>query len=86
MQNGFASPNGTLGTAGFDLSMTRAMIPKVQEHVVRTRTSDAEIIDIDATRAVLRSKERFHGFVTTTHDLVAALRSLVNRVPVGAVN
>jgi hypothetical protein len=29
-----------------------------------------------ATQAVLRSTERFHGFVTTTDDVVAKLRSM----------
>src|SRR5215471_10024237 len=186
MQNGFASPDGTLGKAGFDIRMTRAIVPKITRlvdaahragvHVFwsrqvhypddRTReqrlipghlargagrsmlcargTWDAEFIDelapliqpdddviqkhrascfystnfeaelrihgirmlivtgttssfcvdstireayardfdvivpsdaisdteIEATRAVLRSTERFHGFVTTTDDLV----------------
>jgi ureidoacrylate peracid hydrolase len=189
MQNGFASPDGTLGRAGLDISMTRAIVPRIQSlveaardagiHVFwsrqvhypddRTRgvrripghlargsgrsmlcargTPDAEIIDelqpliqpeddvfqkhrascfyssnfeaelrihgirmlivtgttssfcvdstireayardfdvvvpgdaisdteAEATRAVLRSTERFHGFVTTTDDLVAKL-------------
>ncbi len=189
MQNGFAAPDGTLGKAGFDISMTRAIVPKIQRLVEaarrcdmrvfwsrqvhypddRTRTQrlipghlargagrsmlcargtpDAEIIDelkpyikpddeifekhrascfyssnfearlrihgirmlivtgttasfcvdstireayardldvvvpgdaisdteIEATRAVLRSTERFHGFVTTTDDVVDAI-------------
>lgn len=192
MQNGFAAPDGTLGKAGFDISMTRAIIPRIQQLVEaaraagvpvfwsrqvhypedRTRqqrlipghlargagrsmlcargTWDAEIVDelqpyvqpddnivekhrascfysttleaklrihgarllivtgttssfcvdstireayardfdivvpgdaisdteIEATRAVLRSTERFHGFVTTTDDVVAKLRSM----------
>jgi len=191
MQNGFAAPQGTIGAAGMDISMTRAIIPNIQRlldaaratgmHVFwsrqvhypddKTRTQrlipghlargagrsllcargtwDAEIIDelqtylgpeddvfekhrascfyssnfearlrihgirmlivtgttasfcvdstireayardfdvivpgdaisdteIEATQAVLRSTERFHGFVTTTDDLVAALRA-----------
>ncbi len=33
--------------------------------------------EIEATQAVLRSTERFHGFVTTTDDLVSALRPKV---------
>src|SRR5260370_681400 len=33
--------------------------------------------EIEATQAVLRSTERFHGFVTTTDDLVTALRAQV---------
>ncbi len=37
MQNGFASPDGTLGRAGFDISMTRAIIPKIQQLVVAAR-------------------------------------------------
>ena len=189
MQNGFAAPDGTLGKAGFDISMTRGMVPNIQRLVDaahaagmpvfwsrqvhypddKTRTQrlipghlargagrsmlcargtwDAEIIDelqpyvqpgdevfekhrascfyssnfearlrihgvrmlivsgttasfcvdstireayardldvivpgdaisdteIEATRAVLRSTERFHGFVTTTDDLVQAI-------------
>jgi ureidoacrylate peracid hydrolase len=192
MQNGFAAPEGTLGKAGFDISMTRAIIPNIQSLIDaardagvqvfwsrqvhypddRTRgqriipghlargagrsmlcargTWDAEIIDelepylqpddnvvekhrascfysttfeaklrihgvrllivtgttssfcvdstireayardfdvivpgdaisdteIEATRAVLRSTERFHGYVTTTDDLLAKLRSM----------
>jgi ureidoacrylate peracid hydrolase len=192
MQNGFAAPGGTLGKAGFDISMTRAIIPKIQQLIEaaraagvevfwsrqvhypddRTRTQriipghlargagrsllcargtwDAEIVDdlkpfllpddnivekhrascfysttleaklrihgvrllivtgttssfcvdstireayardfdvvvpgdaisdteMEATQAVLRSTERFHGFVTTTDDVVARLRSL----------
>jgi ureidoacrylate peracid hydrolase len=192
MQNGFASPEGTLGKAGFDLSMTRAIIPHIQRLVTAARaagvhvfwsrqvhypdditrlqrlipghlargagrsmlcargTWDAEIVDelapyvqpeddvfqkhrascfyssnlevelrihgirllivtgttssfcvdstireayardfdvivpgdaisdteIEATRAVLRSTERFHGFVTTTDALVAKLESV----------
>ncbi len=31
--------------------------------------------EIEATRAVLRSTERFHGFVTTTDDLVTSLNA-----------
>jgi ureidoacrylate peracid hydrolase len=189
MQNGFAAPDGTLGKTGFDISMTRGMVPNIQRLVDRahaagvrvfwsrqvhypddkTRTQrlipghlsrgagrsmlcargtwDADIVDelqpyigpddevfekhrascfyssnfearlrihgirmlivtgttasfcvdstireayardldvivpgdaisdteIEATRAVLRSTERFHGFVTTTDDLVLAL-------------
>jgi ureidoacrylate peracid hydrolase len=195
MQNGFAAPDGTLGKAGFDISMTRAIIPRIQQliegaraagvHVFwsrqvhypedRTRgrriipghlargagrsmlcargTWDAEIVDelqpylraddnvvekhrascfysttleaklrihgvrllivtgttssfcvdstireayardydvvvpgdaisdteIEATQAVLRSTERFHGFVTTTDDLLAKLRSMAGQ-------
>jgi ureidoacrylate peracid hydrolase len=189
MQNGFAAPEGTLGKAGFDISMTSGIVPQIQRLVDaahaagmqvfwsrqvhypddRTRsqrlipghlargagrsmlcargTWDAEIIDqlqpyiqpedevfekhrascfyssnfearlrihgirmlivtgttasfcvdstireayardldvmvpadaisdteIEATRAVLRSTERFHGYVTTTDDVVNAL-------------
>lgn len=195
MQNGFASPEGTLGKAGLDISMTRSIIPNIQRlvdaareagiHVFwsrqvhypddRTReqrripghlsrgagrsllcargTWDAEIVDelqpyirpeddiiqkhrascfystnleaelrihgihvllvtgttasfcvdstireayardydvivpgdaisdteAEATRAVLRSTERFHGFVTSTAELEAALRELAAR-------
>jgi ureidoacrylate peracid hydrolase len=191
MQNGFAAADGTLGKAGFDISMTRDIVPKIQQlvetaHSIRmpvfwsrqvhypddkTRTQrlipghlargagrsmlcargtwDAEIIDdlkpyvgeadevfekhrascfyssnfearlrihgvrmlivtgttasfcvdstireayardldiivpgdaisdteIEATRAVLRSTERFHGYVTTTDDLLETLKS-----------
>ena len=192
MQNGFASPVGTLGKAGMDISMTLAIIPQIQRLVAAARaagvhvfwsrqvhypddktrqqrlipghlargagrsmlcargTWDAEIVDelaplirpeddiiqkhrascfystnfeaelrihgirllivsgttssfcvdstireayardfdvivpadaisdteIEATRAVLRSTERFHGFVTTTDELVAKLESV----------
>jgi ureidoacrylate peracid hydrolase len=195
MQNGFASPDGTLGKAGMDISMTRAIIPQIQRlvdaaraagvHVFWSRqvhypddktrqqrlipghlargagrsmlcargTWDAEIVDelqvftrpeddvfqkhrascfyssnfeaelrihgirmliitgttasfcvdstireayardldvivpadaisdteIEATRAVLRSTERFHGFVTSTDELVAKLESIASR-------
>jgi len=200
MQNGFAAPQGTLGKAGFDISMTRAIIPRIQDlvdaaraagvHVFWSRqvhypddktreqrlipghlargagrsmlcargTWDAEIIDelkpymlpdddviqkhrascfystnleaelrihgirllivtgttssfcvdstireaymrdfdvivpgeaisdteIEATRAVLRSTERFHGFVTSTDDLVAKLKSIASNRPQSA--
>jgi ureidoacrylate peracid hydrolase len=196
MQNGFASPDGTLGKAGMDISMTRGIIPNIQRlvdaaraagvHVFWSRqvhypddktreqrlipghlargagrsmlcargTWDAELVDelkshvqpeddiiqkhrascfystnfeaelrihgirllivtgttssfcvdstireayardfdvivpgdaisdteIEATRAVLRSTERFHGFVTTTDELVAKLASIA-RLP-----
>jgi len=192
MQNGFASPDGTIGKAGFDISMTRAIIPNIQRlveaaHAAQVRvfwsrqvhypedktraqrlipghlargagrsmlcargTWDAEPIDevqplvgpddevfekhrascfyssnfearlrihgirmlivtgttasfcvdstireayardldvivpgdaisdteIEATRAVLRSTERFHGFVSTTEDVLAALTAI----------
>jgi ureidoacrylate peracid hydrolase len=195
MQNGFASPDGTLGQAGLDISMTRGIIPNIQRLVDAARTAgvhvfwsrqvhypddktrgqrlipghlargagrsmlcargtwDAEIVDelkpyvqpaddviqkhrascfystnfevelrihgtrmlivtgttssfcvdstireayardfdvivpgdaisdteIEATRAVLRSTERFHGFVTTTDDLVAKLASIARQ-------
>jgi ureidoacrylate peracid hydrolase len=36
--------------------------------------------ELEATHAVLRSTERFHGYVTTTDALVAKLASLA-RVP-----
>jgi hypothetical protein len=32
--------------------------------------------EIEATRAVLRSTERFHGFVTTTDDLLQKLQAV----------
>jgi len=192
MQNGFAAPEGTLGKAGFNISMTRGIIPNIQQlveaaHAASVRvfwsrqvhypedktraqrlipghlargagrsmlcargTWDAELIDelqplvgsddevfekhrascfyssnfearlrihgirmlvvtgttasfcvdstiseayardldvvvpgdaisdteIEATRAVLRSTERFHGFVTTTQDVLEALNQL----------
>ena len=192
MQNGFASPDGTLGKAGMDISMTRGIIPQIQRlvdaaraagvHIFWSRqvhypddktraqrlipghlargagrsmlcargTPDADIVDelqpyirpeddiiqkhrascfystnfeaelrihgirllivtgttssfcvdstireayardfdvivpgdaisdteIEATRAVLRSTERFHGFVTSTDDLVTKLESI----------
>jgi nicotinamidase-related amidase len=192
MQNGFASPDGTLGKAGMDISLTRGIISEIQRLVAAARaagvhvfwsrqvhypddktreqrlipghlargagrsmlcargTWDAEIVDelaplirpeddiiqkhrascfystnfeaelrihgirmlivtgttssfcvdstireayardfdvivpgdaisdteIEATRAVLRSTERFHGFVTTTDELVVKLESM----------
>jgi ureidoacrylate peracid hydrolase len=195
MQNGFASPEGTLGKAGFDISMTRAIIPKIKQLVQAARSAgvhvfwsrqvhypddktreqrlipghlargagrsmlcargtwDAELIDelkplvlpqdeiiqkhrascfystnleaelrihgvrlliitgttssfcvdstireayardfdvvvpgdaisdteVEATRAVLRSTERFHGYVTTTDALVARLESIAHK-------
>jgi ureidoacrylate peracid hydrolase len=202
MQNGFASPDGTLGKAGMDISMTRGIIPQIERLVAAARaagvhvfwsrqvhypddktreqrlipghlargagrsmlcargTWDAEIVDelaplirpeddiiqkhrascfystnfeaelrihgvrmlivtgttssfcvdstireayardfdvivpgdaisdteIEATRAVLRSTERFHGFVTTTDELVAKLESVArSRGPAAAV-
>ena len=33
MQNGFAAAEGTLGKAGFDISMTRDIVPKIQRLV-----------------------------------------------------
>ena len=30
MQNGFAAPQGTIGAAGMDISMTRGIIPNIQ--------------------------------------------------------
>jgi ureidoacrylate peracid hydrolase len=33
MQNGFAAPEGTLGKAGFDISMTREIVPNIQRLV-----------------------------------------------------
>lgn len=33
MQNGFAAPEGTLGKAGFDISMTRDIVPNIQRLV-----------------------------------------------------
>src|SRR6266545_4958709 len=143
MQNGFAAPEGTLGKAGFDIGMTRAIIPKIQQlveaarqagvpvfwsrqihypddrtrcfysttleaklriHGVRllivTGTTSSFCVDstireayardfdvvvpgdaisdteMEATRAVLRSTERFHGYVTTTDDVVTKLHAL----------
>jgi len=37
--------------------------------------------EAEATRAVLRSTERFHGFVTTTDELVAKLDEIAARAP-----
>jgi ureidoacrylate peracid hydrolase len=202
MQNGFASPEGTLGKAGMDISMTLAIMPRIQRLVAAARavgvhvfwsrqvhypddktrqqrlipghlargagrsmlcargTWDAEIVDelaplirpeddiiqkhrascfystnfeaelrihgirllivtgttssfcvdstireayardfdvivpgdaisdteIEATRAVLRSTERFHGFVTTTDELVAKLESVTGSRGAAAVH
>ena len=53
------------------------------EAVLKLGLSDFDVIvpsdaisdtEIEATQAVLRSTERFHGFVTTTDELVAALK------------
>jgi ureidoacrylate peracid hydrolase len=43
MQNGFASPQGTLGKAGMDISMTRDIIPKIQGLVAAARSAGIHI-------------------------------------------
>ena len=43
MQNGFASPEGTLGKAGFDISMTRAIIPKIKQLVQAARSAGVHV-------------------------------------------
>jgi ureidoacrylate peracid hydrolase len=43
MQNGFASPDGTLGKAGFDISMTRAIIPNIQRLVEAAHAAQVRV-------------------------------------------
>jgi ureidoacrylate peracid hydrolase len=43
MQNGFASPEGTLGKAGFDISMTRGIIPRIQKLVRSARAAGVHV-------------------------------------------
>jgi ureidoacrylate peracid hydrolase len=43
MQNGFAAPEGTLGKAGFDISMTRAIIAPIQDLVDAARTAGVHV-------------------------------------------
>src|SRR6266542_961449 len=43
MQNGFAAPEGTLGKAGFDIGMTRAIIPKIQQLVEAARQAGVPV-------------------------------------------
>jgi nicotinamidase-related amidase len=43
MQNGFAAADGTLGKAGFDISMTRAIIPKIQRLIGAARSAGAQV-------------------------------------------
>jgi ureidoacrylate peracid hydrolase len=43
MQNGFAAPEGTLGKAGFDISMTRAIIPRIQQLVDAARSAQMRV-------------------------------------------
>ena len=43
MQNGFAAPQGTLGKAGFDIGMTRAIIPKIQQLVDAARQAGVPV-------------------------------------------
>jgi ureidoacrylate peracid hydrolase len=42
-QNGFAAPDGTLGKAGFDISMTRAIIPNIQRLVSAARQAGVHV-------------------------------------------
>ena len=39
MQNGFASPQGTIGAAGMDISMTRGIIPNIQRLLESARAT-----------------------------------------------
>ena len=43
MQNGFASPVGTLGKAGMDISMTLAIIPQIQRLVAAARAAGVHV-------------------------------------------
>jgi ureidoacrylate peracid hydrolase len=43
MQNGFAAPNGTIGAAGMDISMTRGIIPNIQQLVTAARAADMHV-------------------------------------------
>jgi ureidoacrylate peracid hydrolase len=43
MQNGFASPEGTLGKAGMDISMTRGIIPHIQRLVSAARAAGVHV-------------------------------------------
>jgi ureidoacrylate peracid hydrolase len=43
MQNGFASPEGTLGKAGFDISMTRDIISNVQRLVESAHAAQVRV-------------------------------------------
>ena len=43
MQNGFASPVGTLGKAGMDISMTLAIIPQIQRLVAAARAAEVHV-------------------------------------------
>src|SRR5262252_2693721 len=43
MQNGFASPEGTLGKAGMDISMTLAIIPPIQRLVAAARAAGVHV-------------------------------------------
>jgi ureidoacrylate peracid hydrolase len=43
MQNGFASPEGTLGKAGLDISMTRSIIPNIQRLVEAARAAEVHV-------------------------------------------
>src|SRR5207247_1304006 len=43
MQNGFAAPDGTLGKAGFDISMTRGIVPNIQRLVDAAHALDMQV-------------------------------------------
>ena len=64
---------GTTASFCVDSTIREAYARDFDVMVPGDAISDTEI---EATRAVLRSTERFHGFVTTTDDLVAKLESV----------
>src|ERR1044071_8255624 len=43
MQNGFASPDGTLGKAGMDISMTRGIVPNIQRLIEASRAAGIHV-------------------------------------------
>jgi ureidoacrylate peracid hydrolase len=43
MQNGFAAPQGTIGAAGMDISMTRAIIPRIQRLLEAARVANMHV-------------------------------------------
>jgi len=43
MQNGFAAPEGTLGKAGFNISMTRGIIPNIQQLVEAAHAASVRV-------------------------------------------
>ncbi len=64
---------GTTASFCVDSTIREAYARDLDVIVPGDAISDTEI---EATRAVLRSTERFHGFVTTTDDLVTSLNAV----------